>query len=40
VTIEKLLKGAKAEVVAFERFEVGRAASEKKPDGAPPTVRH
>ena len=39
VTIEKLLKGAKAEVVAFERFEVG-AGIEKKPDGAGPTVRH
>ena len=39
VTIEKLLKGAKAEVVAFERFEVG-AGIEKKPDGAAPTVRH
>ena len=39
VTIEKLLKGAKAEVVAFERFEVG-AGIEKKPDGASPTVRH
>ncbi|HXY77000.1 MAG TPA: elongation factor Ts, partial [Steroidobacteraceae bacterium] len=23
ITVEKLLKGAKAEVVAFERFEVG-----------------
>jgi elongation factor Ts len=31
VTIEKLLKGAKAEVTAFERFEVG-AGIEKKPD--------
>jgi elongation factor Ts len=31
VSIEKLLKGAKAEVVAFERFEVG-AGIEKKPD--------
>jgi elongation factor Ts len=31
VTIEKLLKGAKAEVVAFERFEVG-AGIEKKTD--------
>jgi elongation factor Ts len=39
VTIEKLLKGAKAEVVAFERFEVG-AGIEKKPDGAGPAVRH
>src|SRR6267143_1732069 len=39
VTIEKLLKSAKAEVVAFERFEVG-AGIEKKPDGAAPAVRH
>src|SRR6266436_2011332 len=31
VTIEKLLKGAKAEVTAFERFEVG-AGIEKKQD--------
>jgi elongation factor Ts len=31
VTIEKLLKGAKAEVVAFERFEVG-AGIEKRSD--------
>jgi elongation factor Ts len=31
ITIEKLLKGAKAEVVAFERFEVG-AGIEKKTD--------
>ncbi len=31
VTIEKLLKGAKAEVAAFERFEVG-AGIEKKQD--------
>ena len=31
VTIEKLLKGARAEVVAFERFEVG-AGIEKKSD--------
>jgi len=31
VTIEKLVKGAKAEVVAFERFEVG-AGIEKKTD--------
>jgi elongation factor Ts len=31
VTIEKLVKGAKAEVVAFERFEVG-AGIEKKAD--------
>jgi elongation factor Ts len=50
VTIEKLLKGAKAEVVAFERFEVG-AGIEKKADdfvadvmaqvkGSEPAVRH
>jgi elongation factor Ts len=50
VSIEKLLKGAKAEVLAFERFEVG-AGIEKKPDdfvaevmgqvrGAAPAVRH
>jgi elongation factor Ts len=39
VTIEKLLKGAKAEVVAFERFEVG-AGIEKRQDGAGPAVRH
>ena len=38
-SIEKLLKGAGAEVVAFERFEVG-AGIEKKPDGTGPTVRH
>ncbi|HSY06188.1 MAG TPA: translation elongation factor Ts [Steroidobacteraceae bacterium] len=49
-SIEKLLKGAGAEVVAFERFEVG-AGIEKKPDdfvaevlaqvkGAGPAVRH
>jgi elongation factor Ts len=31
ITIEKLLKSAKAEVVAFERFEVG-AGIEKKQD--------
>jgi elongation factor Ts len=31
ITIEKLLKGAKAEVSAFERYEVG-AGIEKKPD--------
>jgi elongation factor Ts len=30
-TIEKLVRGAKAEVVAFERFEVG-AGIEKKAD--------
>jgi elongation factor Ts len=50
LSIEKLLKGAKAEVVAFERFEVG-AGIEKKTDdfvaevmgqvrGAAPAVRH
>ncbi|HYC10219.1 MAG TPA: translation elongation factor Ts [Steroidobacteraceae bacterium] len=51
VTIEKLLKGARAEVVAFERFEVG-AGIEKKSDDfvadvmaqvkgeGPTTVRH
>ncbi len=50
VSIEKLLKGARAEVTAFERFEVG-AGIEKKTDdfvaevmgqvrGAGPTVRH
>jgi elongation factor Ts len=50
VTIEKLLKAAKAEVVAFERFEVG-AGIEKKTDdfvadvmaqvkAADPAVRH
>jgi len=50
VTIEKLLKAAKAEVVAFERFEVG-AGIEKKADdfvadvmaqvkAADPAVRH
>jgi len=51
VTIEKLLKGARAEVVAFERFEVG-AGIEKKNDDfvadvmaqvkgeGPTTVRH
>ncbi|HKD53737.1 MAG TPA: translation elongation factor Ts, partial [Steroidobacteraceae bacterium] len=50
MTIEKLLKSAKAEVTAFERFEVG-AGIEKKADdfvadvmaqvkGAEPSVRH
>ena len=50
VNIEKLLKGARAEVTAFERFEVG-AGIEKKADdfvaevmgqvrGAGPAVRH
>jgi elongation factor Ts len=32
VTIEKLLKGAKAEVVAFERFEVGAGIEKKQGD--------
>ncbi|HEX4647286.1 MAG TPA: translation elongation factor Ts [Steroidobacteraceae bacterium] len=32
VTIEKLLKGAKAEVVAFERFEVGAGIEKKTGD--------
>ncbi len=50
VTIEKLLKGAKAEVVAFERFEVGAGIEKKQDDfvaevmaqvkGAGPAVRH
>ncbi len=50
VSIEKLLKGAKAEVVAFERFEVGAGIERKQDDfvaevmaqvkGAGPTVRH
>jgi elongation factor Ts len=50
MTIEKLLKGARAEVVGFERFEVG-AGIEKKADdfvagvmaqvkGSEPAVRH
>jgi elongation factor Ts len=49
-TIEKLLKGAKAEVVAFERFEVGAGIEKKQEDfvaevmaqvkGAGPAVRH
>ena len=39
VTIEKLLKGAKAQVVAFERFEVG-AGIEKRQEGTGPAVRH
>src|SRR4029077_77969 len=39
VAIEKVSKGAKAEVVAFERFEVG-AGIEKRQDGAVPAVRH
>jgi elongation factor Ts len=50
VTIEKLLKGAKAEVLAFERFEVGAGIEKKQDDfvaevmaqvkGAGPAVRH
>ena len=50
VSIDKLLKGAKAQVVAFERFEVG-AGIEKRGDdfvadvmaqvkNAQPAVRH
>ena len=49
-TIEKLLKGAKAEVVAFERFEVGAGIEKKQDDfvaevmaqvkSAGPAVRH
>jgi elongation factor Ts len=49
-TIDKLLKGAKAEVVAFERFEVGAGIEKKQEDfvaevmaqvkGAGPAVRH
>jgi elongation factor Ts len=50
VTIEKLLKGAKAEVVAFERFEVGAGIEKKQDDfvaevmaqvkGAGPAIKH
>jgi elongation factor Ts len=50
VTIEKLLKGAKAEVLAFERFEVGAGIEKKQDDfvaevmaqvkSAGPAVRH
>jgi elongation factor Ts len=50
VTIEKLLKSAKAEVVAFERFEVGAGIEKKQDDfvaevmaqvkSAGPAVRH
>jgi elongation factor Ts len=50
VTIEKLLKGAKAEVVAFERFEVGAGIEKKQEDfvkevmsqvkGSDPTTKH
>jgi elongation factor Ts len=50
VTVEKLLKGAKAEVVSFERFEVGAGIEKKQDDfvaevmaqvkSATPPVRH
>ena len=51
VSIEKLLKGAKAEVVAFERFEVGAGIEKKQDDfvaevmaqvkgSTPPPVKH
>ncbi|HUA89446.1 MAG TPA: translation elongation factor Ts [Steroidobacteraceae bacterium] len=50
VTVEKLLKGAKAEVVAFERFEVGAGIEKKQDDfvaevmaqvkGAGPQTKH
>jgi len=50
VTVEKLLKGAKAEVLAFERFEVGAGIEKKQDDfvaevmaqvkSAGPQVRH
>jgi elongation factor Ts len=50
VSIEKLLKGAQAEVVAFERFEVGAGIEKKQEDfvadvmaqvkGSEPAVRH
>jgi elongation factor Ts len=51
VTVEKLLKGAGARVVAFERFEVGAGIEKKQDDfvaevmaqvkgAAPATVRH
>ncbi|HYB33404.1 MAG TPA: translation elongation factor Ts [Steroidobacteraceae bacterium] len=50
VTVEKLLKGAKAEVLAFERFEVGAGIERKADDfvadvmaqvkGSDPAVRH
>ena len=32
MTIEKLLKGAKAEVTAYERFEVGAGIEKKQED--------
>jgi elongation factor Ts len=50
VTVEKLLKGAKAEVLAFERFEVGAGIEKRQDDfvaevmaqvkSAGPAVRH
>jgi elongation factor Ts len=52
MTVEKLLKGAKAEVTAFERFEVGAGIEKKQDDfvaevmaqvkgaGPNPTVKH
>jgi len=50
VTIEKLLKGAKAEVAAFERFEVGAGIEKRQEDfvaevmaqvkGSNPAVKH
>jgi elongation factor Ts len=50
MTVEKLLKGAKAEVTAFERFEVGAGIEKKSDDfvadvmaqvkGSDPTVKH
>jgi elongation factor Ts len=50
VTIEKLIKGAKAEVVAFDRFEVGAGIEKKQEDfvkevmsqvkGSDPTTKH
>ena len=50
VTIEKLLKGAQAQVVAFERFEVGAGIEKRQDDfvaevmaqvkGAGPAVKH
>jgi elongation factor Ts len=50
VTVEKLLKGAKAEVSAFERYEVGAGIEKKSDDfvadvmaqvkGSDPTVKH
>ncbi len=50
LTVEKLLKGAKAEVLSFERFEVGAGIEKKQDDfvaevmaqvnGATPPVKH